>query len=265
MKISLSVFTVMAGLASLALVGAAPAVALTPAAPQYGGWNAPPPPDAGQQGFRDGQRAARMDFGAHLPPDAQRHEELRHPPVPPELHMPYRDGFRHGYDAMVRQMYAAAPPQQPAPMPGPMPGGGMELRHRGFQEGMNGALQDMDNHRRPDPNNRDEYRNPPVPPPAAEAYRDGFRHGYGAAMHAMTAMPADWRQGPFGAAHSQGFRDGASGAIRDYDNHRRPDPNNRDEYRHPQMPPPMAEAYRDGFRQGYSQIANELMGFFGRF
>lgn len=243
-----------------------------------GGWDQPPAEmQSAQQrmGFHDGIAAAQDDLARHLRPNATARDEYRHPPDMPFLQRAmYRDGFTRGYqrviDFRLGQMQQPVPPQ-PMPPPPSNPGYGYrddramhEIRHRGFQEGMNGALQDMDNHRRPDPNNRDEYRNPPMPPPASESYRDGFRHGYNAAMHALNAMPSGWQMGQFGSTHVQGFRDGAAGAIRDYDNQRRPDVNNRDEYRHPNMPPPLADAYRDGFRQGYTQIANELMGYFGR-
>jgi hypothetical protein len=36
--------------------------------------------------------------------------------------------------------------------------------------------------------------------------------------------------------------------------------NNRDEYRHPHLPPGQREAYRDGFRRGYQAAMNHLMG-----
>jgi hypothetical protein len=49
----------------------------------------------------------------------------------------------------------------------------------------------------------------------------------------------------------QAFHDGMEGARRDFDNHRRPDVNNRDEYRHPHVPSYEREAYRDAFRHGY--------------
>jgi len=64
---------------------------------------------------------------------------------------------------------------------------------------------------------------------------------------------------------TRGFQDGAEGAIRDFDNNRRPDPNNRDEYRHPNnVPYPLMDAYRDGFARGYQVVAHELMGYSGR-
>ena len=51
--------------------------------------------------------------------------------------------------------------------------------HRGFYDGMEGALHDFSNHRRPDVNNREEYRDPDyVPRWAWHEYREGFRRGY---------------------------------------------------------------------------------------
>ncbi len=58
----------------------------------------------------------------------------------------------------------------------------------------------------------------------------------------------------------QGFRDGIEGARKDFDNHRRPDVNNRDEFRHPHVPRAEREAYREGFRRGYEVGVSHLMG-----
>jgi hypothetical protein len=57
----------------------------------------------------------------------------------------------------------------------------------------------------------------------------------------------------------QGFHDGIEGARKDYDNHRRPDVNNRDEYRHPHVPDSAKSDYRDGFRRGYEAGMDHLM------
>jgi len=57
----------------------------------------------------------------------------------------------------------------------------------------------------------------------------------------------------------QGFHDGIQGARKDYDNHRRPDVNNRDEYRHPHVPESARADYREGFRRGYETAMNHLM------
>lgn len=54
-----------------------------------------------------------------------------------------------------------------------------DLEHRGFQDGMFGADRDFQNHRRPDVNNRDEFRNPHFGSAWAQhEYREGFRRGY---------------------------------------------------------------------------------------
>ena len=81
--------------------------------------------------------------------------------------------------------------------PGPPPGQGgwdappaefRQYQRIGFQDGINGAHKDMENHRRPDVNNRDEFRHPHVPREVRDDYRVGFRRGYDAA----------WSHGGFG-------------------------------------------------------------------
>ena len=53
------------------------------------------------------------------------------------------------------------------------------MERRGFQDGTVGAEHDFRNHRRPDVNNRDEYRDPRfIPVWGRNEYREGFRHGY---------------------------------------------------------------------------------------
>jgi hypothetical protein len=54
---------------------------------------------------------------------------------------------------------------------------------------MEGARRDMDNHREPNVENRDEYRHPQLAPELREAYREGFRRGYDRAMAHMTNQP----------------------------------------------------------------------------
>lgn len=145
-----------------------------------------------------------------------------------------------------------------------------DVQRRGFHDGVEGARKDFGNHRQPDVDNREEYRRPDVPPPMWPAYREGFRHGYDVAMSHLVGTP-DWRmrapERPWDAApnefdeiHRQGFRDGIEGARKDFDNHRRPDVENREEYRHPHLPPEEREAYRDGFRRGYQAGVDHLMG-----
>jgi hypothetical protein len=67
----------------------------------------------------------------------------------------------------------------------------------------------------------------------------------------------------FDEVRRRGFHDGIEGAHKDYDNHRRPDVNNRDEYRHPHVPDRDKEAYRIGFERGYQVGVDHL--YHGRF
>ena len=254
-----------------------------------GGWDTPPQElqDIQRRGFRDGIIGAQKDFDNHRQPDPNNRDEYRHPSLPPEQREAYRDGFRRGYQRGVAHLTGGDQPRmhdadrgggggremgrdqghdQGRDMgPGPAPGPGSDIRRRGFQEGMDGALKDLDNHRRPDPNNRDEYRRPNnVPYQLQDAYRDGFRAGYQRGMAVLTGGPGSDRryQGPGMEMRTRGFQDGAEGAIRDYDNNRRPDPNNRDEYRHPNnVPYQLMDAYRDGFQRGYAVVSKELMGY----
>ncbi len=77
---------------------------------------------------------------------------------------------------------------------------------------------------------------PPPPPP-----NGGYQGGGG------------WDQPPgeFQEVQRQGFHDGIEGARKDFENHRQPNVNNRDEYRHPSFHGPDRRAYKQGFRRGY--------------
>ena len=81
----------------------------------------------------------------------------------------------------------------PPPPPPPSaygPGGGWdippgefrEVERQGFRDGVDGARRDVENHRRADVNNRDEFRHPHVDRPFRREYREGFRRGYNVAM-----------------------------------------------------------------------------------
>ena len=122
-----------------------------------------------------------------------------------------------------------------------------EIERQGFHDGIEGARRDFENHRRPDVDNRDEFRRPPVPPASWEEYRHGFRRGYQVGVeHLMNGVPQmpppvvqrEWDMAPdeFRDIQRQGFRDGIEGARRDIDNHRNLTPENREEYRHPPSP-----------------------------
>jgi hypothetical protein len=88
---------------------------------------------------------------------------------------------------------------------------------------------------------------------------------------ATPAMPASstaavqeggWDAPPpeFREIQRKGFHDGIEGARKDFDNHRPPNVNNREEYRHPHVDPSMRDDYRDGFRRGYDVATQHLQG-----
>jgi hypothetical protein len=151
-----------------------------------------------------------------------------------------------------------------------------EIQRRGFHDGIEGARHDVENHRNPDVNNRDEYRNADFPPALREQYRDGFRRGYALAISHLLggnqppiAQPAPppgpgfgWEPLPqqFSDIHRRGFQEGVESAQRDIETHRRPDPDNHERYRSPQVPPQFQDDYREGFRRGYEQTVAQTFG-----
>jgi len=152
-----------------------------------------------------------------------------------------------------------------------------EFQRQGVHDGVEGARRDFENHRPPNVENRDEYRHPHLPPEQREAYRDGFRRGYNMAISHLMGGPGpgyqappppppvvrgDWDTVPteFNDWQRQGFHDGIDGARHDFENHRPPNVENRDEYRHPHVPPAFFEAYREGFRRGYNRAMAHLSG-----
>jgi ribosome modulation factor len=91
-----------------------------------------------------------------------------------------------------------------------------------------------------------------------------------AAVHAQYAPqgpPAGYGErgnnwnGPseFNDAQRRGYQDGMEGARKDYENHRKPDVNNRDEYRHPNVSKNLRHDYRDGFQRGYDDGVRHMM------
>jgi len=151
-----------------------------------------------------------------------------------------------------------------------------DVQRKGFHDGIEGARRDVENHRNPDVNNRDEYRNPQVPRDAWEDYRAGFRRGYETAMsHLMNGMqqppppPAvqimgqilgGWDAPPqeYRDMQRRGFHDGIEAARSDMQNHRPPSVERRNEFRHPSVPREVRDEYRDGFRHGYEAAFSHL-------
>ena len=88
------------------------------------------------------------------------------------------------------------------------------------------------------------------PPP-----QPGYGQGYGGGGGWDTVPPE------FRAAQQRGFHDGIEGARRDFENHRPPNVNNRDEYRNPKfIPGPERRDYRFGFQRGYDTAVRHMYG-----
>ncbi len=64
-----------------------------------------------------------------------------------------------------------------------------EAMRQGYRDGVVGAQRDVENHRRPNVRNRDEFRHPNVPGNLRHDYREGFRRGYDVAMRHMLRGP----------------------------------------------------------------------------
>ena len=154
------------------------------------------------------------------------------------------------------------------------PGELNEAQRRGFHDGVEGARRDFGNNRRPDVENREEYRGPRVEPELREAYREGFRRGYEtAASHLWVAQqapppPVEERRDPDGwgmrglrsQAERQGYHEGSEAAQSDFQMQRRPDPDDREEFRQPRVPPELVDEYREGFMRGYEVTRSQLAG-----
>lgn len=141
-----------------------------------------------------------------------------------------------------------------------------DFQRQGFRDGLNGAQRDFESHRRPDVNNRDEFRRPNVPANMAGDYQMGFRRGYDAAVRHFfpggvpAAMPWEkpaphYENGSRDTLDYQriGFNDGLIGAQKDLDSHRRPDINDREEFRNPNIPAGGRGDYQEGYRRGYEE------------
>jgi hypothetical protein len=72
----------------------------------------------------------------------------------------------------------------------------------------------------------------------------------------------DWDRVPdeYNDVQRRGFHDGIEGARKDFDNHRQPSAENREEFRHPRVPEDMRHVYREAFRRGYDTGMRHMMG-----
>jgi hypothetical protein len=271
MKIDRIAVSALAVILSAAGVG----IGGTRASAQEMGWDAPPRElnEYQQRGFHDGIEGARKDFENHRRPDVENRDEFRRPNVPMDVRDAYLDGFRRGYQVGVNHFFnAGGGPMRQAPPP-PPPGGEWhgvwenrefnEMERRGFEAGRAAAQNDIAEHYRLDPANRAEYRDPQLPPEAADQYRAGFRRGYeeqvSQTFGVTASSPWDYVPDRFSEIGRRGFHDGVEGARKDIENHRHPDPYNRDEYRRPNVTPEYVDDYREGFRLGYERAIAHLL------
>lgn len=90
----------------------------------------------------------------------------------------------------------------------------------------------------------------PPPPPPGQGYGPG------------PGGPGGWDNAPpeFREIQQRGFHDGIEGARKDFENHRRPTVNNRDEFRRPPVAGPDRRAYRQAFRRGYDVGVQHIYG-----
>ncbi|SRR5579871_5351783 len=71
--------------------------------------------------------------------------------------------------------YGYGPPPPPPPAYG-------QIAQQAFNDGFSAARNDIAHGRPPNAEAHKRFRNPPVPPPAWNDYRQGFREGYHRAM-----------------------------------------------------------------------------------
>lgn len=91
---------------------------------------------------------------------------------------------------------------------------------------------------------------------SAQYYGPPPQQGYYSQAPGWDAVPPEFR-----AAQQRGFQDGIRGARKDFEHHRRPDVNNRDEYRNPKfIRPEDRRDYREGFRRGYYVAVRHMYG-----
>ena len=64
-----------------------------------------------------------------------------------------------------------------------------EIAQRGFHDGFDAARRDIAKGQPPNIDRHPKFRNPPVPPPAFEDYRHGFREGYQRAFRGGPTPP----------------------------------------------------------------------------
>ena len=84
----------------------------------------------------------------------------------------------------ISSVFAGCSHPQPVYAPPPPPALNYQaIEDQGYHDGFEAARNDVANQRPPSFDHHPRYRNPPVPPPAFPAYRQGFRRGYEKFLH----------------------------------------------------------------------------------
>ncbi|MGI4830031.1 MAG: hypothetical protein ACRYFU_17805 [Janthinobacterium lividum] len=96
-----------------------------------------------------------------------------------------------------------------------------------------------------------QYQQQGPPPPQGQGYGQGYGPGQG---------PGGWDAPPqeYSDFQRQGFHDGMQAAHQDAQNQQRPNPTQHMEFRHPRVPPPARNDYRDAFRKGYFMAMHHM-------
>jgi len=242
-------------------------------------WRVPPGEfnEVQRRGFNDGMEGAQKDYGNNRRPDVNNREEYRDPEIERRYRRAYREAYRRGYEVAASHLWGGQqgpPPVAVAPEHPDWDRWGMrglenDAERSGYREGVEEARKDFNYQRHADPDDHQEFRNPPVPRELADEYREGFVRGYEVATSQLSGEPAWQNRGDpgqwapperFSEWQRRGFQEGVEGARRDFGNHRRPNVVNREEYREPRIPQEFWHEYRDGFRRGYEMSAAQLWG-----
>lgn len=159
---------------------------------------------------------------------------------------------------------------------------GDDVQRRAFHDGIMSARQDFQSHRAFDPATHNEFRHPQVPFPARDTYREAYKRGYFMAVKHLQgeqgggypAPPASPQQGYAPQAggwdappseygddlQRRAFHDGIEAARKDSQSNRQPDPTSHEEFRHPQVPFPARDNYRQAYKRGYFMAIQHLQG-----
>ena len=169
-------------------------------------------------------------------------------------------------------------PQQQGGWDAPPPEFGDDLQRNAFHDGIEAARADAGSGVQPNPEGHEEFRHPHVPFLARDTYREAYKRGYFTATRHMQERqgqagerpgpPPDYRngQGGWDAPPSEftddlqrhAFHDGIEAARADFTNHVQPSPDGHDEFRHPHVPFPARDTYREAYKRGYFMAVRHM-------